>query len=151
MTGLAAQIRPPARGAVSSLRALDLGSPSLRVTGTDGPLTLSKPLDVDLFVYRGDTGAFRITVANADGSPHPVNDATWDADIRTAEDAPTVITSMIVSPTPGDTSSVDVALTAAMSGLINVPARYDVEMTQGGVVTTLIAGNVVVTKDVSRP
>lgn len=143
--GLSAQIRPASR--TTSLRAL---GPSLRVTGTDGPLTLSKPLAVDLIVYRGDTGLFRITVANSDGSAHPVLDATWDADIRLAADDTTVITTMLVSPTPGDSSSVDVTLTAAMSRLINAPAVYDVEMTQGGIVTTLIAGNVVLTKDVSR-
>lgn len=153
MTGtLAAQIRPADRIGVAPTTRLSLAAsgPSLRVTGTDGPLTLSKPLAVDLIVYRGDTGLFRITVKNSDGSPHPIVDATWDADIRTIADNPVVITSMTVSPTPGDTSAVDVTLTAAMARLINEPAVYDVEMTQGGIVTTLIAGKVVLTKDVSR-
>lgn len=152
MTGLSAQIRPMARSSAAAPSLMALG-PSLRVIGapgSEGPLTLSKPLPVDLIVYRGDTGVFRITVANSDLSPHPILDATFDADIRLAADTATVITSMIVSPTPGDSSSVDVSLTAAMSRLINGPAVYDVEMTQGGIVTTLIAGNVVLTKDVSR-
>jgi hypothetical protein len=148
---LSAQIRPASTTlAETRSRAVLRGGPSLRVAGTDGPLTLSKPLAVDLIVYRGDTGLFRITVANSDLSPHPVLDATWDADIRVSADDPTVITSMTVSPTPGDTSSVDVTLTAAMSRLITESAVYDVEMTQGGIVTTLIAGAVVLTKDVSR-
>lgn len=147
MAALAQQIRqrPAARGQLTLA-----GVPSLRVTGTPGPLTLSQPLAVDLIVYRGDTGLFRITVANSDGSPHPVTDATWDADIRVSADDSTVLVSMIVAPTPGDSSSVDVTLTAAMAALINATAVYDVEMTQGGIVTTLIAGAVVLTKDVSR-
>lgn len=153
MTGtLAAQIRPASRvGVAPTAERLSLvDGASLRVTGNDGPLTLSKPLRVDLIVYRGDTGLFRITVANADLSPHSVTDATWDADIRRSADDSTVITSMLVSPVAGDTTSVDVTLTAAMSALITESAVYDVEMTQGGIVTTLIAGAVVLTKDVSR-
>lgn len=152
MTGLSSQIRPASRSAAiaaPALRAVGDG-PSLFVTGVPGPLTLSKPLAVDLIVYRGDTGVFQITVANSDGSPHPLTGATWDADIRASADDPTVITSMIVTPAAGDSSSVDVTLTAAMSALITSSAVYDVEMTEGGVVTTLIAGAVQLTKDVSR-
>lgn len=151
---LSAQIRPASTSSSPGLRlAAPLAGPSLpalRVTGNDGPLTLSKPLAVDLSVYRGDTGMFRITVSNPDLTPHNVTDATWDADIRSEADDSTVIVSMTVSPVPGDSSSVDVSLTAAMSALIEENAVYDVEMTQGGIVTTLIAGRIVLTKDVSR-
>lgn len=135
-------------GSVAPLAVVE--GPELRVSGDDGPIVLSDPLDVDLVVYRGDTGIFRLTVANDDGSPHSVLDATWDADIRRSADDATVITSMTVSPVPGDAASVDVTLTAAMSRLILDSAVYDVEMTQGGIVTTLVAGRVVLTKDVSR-
>ena len=111
---------------------------------------MSRPLAVDLNVYRGDTGLFRITVANSDGSPHSVASATWDADVRASADDATVIVSMTVAPVAGDPTSVDVTLTAAMARLITDSAVYDVEMTQGGIVTTLVAGRVVITKDVSR-
>lgn len=145
---ITAQIRPPAMPSTRQMRLLN--APSLAVSGTDGPITLSDPLDVDLIVYRGDTGVFRLTVANGDGSAHSVVDATWDADVRASADDTTVLTTMIVSPVPADPASVDVTLTAAMSALINDTAVYDVQMTQGGIVTTLVAGRVVLTKDVSR-
>lgn len=113
-------------------------------------IALSGPVKVDLSVYRGDSGAFRITVKDPDNQPVDVSAATWDADIRLNANAETVLTNFDIVPVTGDTSSVDVILSAADSALLSGPCVYDVEMTLAGKVTTLIAGAISVTQDVSR-
>lgn len=114
-------------------------------------VVLSSPTKVDLAVYRGDTGQFRITVSDPDGNPVDLSGATWDADIRAKATDPTPITSFTVTPVAGDTSSVDVILSAVESDLLTPGTLvYDVEMRKVGAITTLIYGNITVTQDVSR-
>jgi hypothetical protein len=115
------------------------------------PIVLSDPLDADLYIYRGDSGRFRVTVTDVNGVPLNVSGATWDCDIRAEEDATVVLATLTVTPVAGDTSSVDVSLTAAQSrALDDTAAGWDLEMTMSGEVLTLVTGLVVVTKDWSR-
>jgi hypothetical protein len=113
---------------------------------------LSGPLELDLSIYRGDTGRFRITVTNEDSSPADLSGATWDADIRTTANSPTVVTNFDVVPVVGDDSSVDVILNEVNADLLTAGTlSYDVEMRLDGEVITLVAGKITVTQDVSRP
>lgn len=114
-------------------------------------LSLSRPLRYDMCVYRGDSGAFRVTVTDSDGNPVNVSAATWDADIRERHDE-SELASLTVIPVPGQPSQVDVVLSAAASASLPVggPWVWDLEMTLGGTVQTLIGGQVTVTADVSR-
>lgn len=114
-------------------------------------LVLSSPMEVDLELYKGDTGKFRVTFKNENGTPINVSTATWDADIRVnAADAATVA-SFTVTPVGGDTSSIDVSLTNVLSATLPLGNLfYDLQMTLAGVVTTLIYGAVIVKQDVSR-
>lgn len=112
---------------------------------------LSGPLELDLSIYRGDTGRFRITVTNEDSSPADLTGATWDADIRQSANAATRITSFVVTPVSGDPSSVDVILDNTNADfLVSGNLVYDVQMTLAGEIITLVAGKIVVTQDVSR-
>lgn len=115
-------------------------------------VVLSSPMAADLALYKGDTGKFRVTVTDDTGAPVNISTATWDSDIRVnAADAGTPVASFTVTPVGGDTSSVDVTLSAVLSaGLAVATYFYDLQMTLGGVVTTLIAGNLFVAQDVSR-
>jgi hypothetical protein len=115
-------------------------------------LVLSEPLVVDLKVYRGDTGGFRITVTDSEVPPGPVDvsTATWDADIRLKATDATVITSFDVVPVTGDVSSVDVKLPSDKSYMLDGNCVYDVQMTLDGNVYTLVGGKITVTQDVSR-
>ena len=114
-------------------------------------ITFSAPLDITLRIYRGDTGRFRITVTEVDGTPFDLSAATWDCDIRSTADGTTVVANLTPTPVSGDTSSMDFVLTAAESAkLVDAAYVYDVQMTLGIEVQTLIAGMVLVTKDVSR-
>lgn len=114
-------------------------------------IDLSGPLPLDLNIYRGDTGRFRITVTDEVGGPINISGATWDADIRSVAANPTAITSFTVTPVAGDPSSVDVILDKTKSALLNPGTLvYDVEMTLGLEVVTLVGGKITVTQDVSR-
>ena len=74
---------------------------------------LTQPQRLDLRIYRGDSGRFRVSITDADGEPIDVSAATWDADIRKeALDAATVGSFVV---TPVDDNSIDVILTAPLS------------------------------------
>lgn len=118
-------------------------------------VVLSSPKQVNLAVYRGDTGQFRITVTDSVGAPINISGYSWDGDIRAKATDPTVITNFVIVPVVGDTSSIDVKLSAAASALLVGTMVYDIEMRTGvapnEVVQTLIYGNIIATQDVSRP
>ena len=113
---------------------------------------LSGPMEVDLSIYRGDTGRFRITVTNEDLSPVDLSGAEWDADIRPNANSLTIITNFLVVPVDGDSSSVDVILDETNADLLpSGNLVYDVEMRLNGEIVTLVRGSITVTQDVSRP
>jgi len=127
------------------------------------PIALSEPAQLDLTAYRGDTGKFRVTVTQ-DGAPFDVSGATWDADIRATEDGPLVAT-MTVTPVVGQTNSVDVVLPADVvtpTATEGEPPTsepfvgvWDLQMAFGVdpdvEVTTILRGQITMTRDVSRP
>jgi hypothetical protein len=115
-------------------------------------MCFTQPLLQDLCAYRGDSGRFRVEVTEPDGvTPIDVSAATWDADIRKDEDDVELAGSFVVEPVAGSPSMVDVILTAAVSATLSEsPYVWDLEMTMGTEVTTLLAGGLTVTKDVSR-
>ena len=111
------------------------------------PIKFTDPQTLDLTIYRGDSGRFRVTIVDDLGAPLDVSAATWDCDIRPDADG-AVITSLTV--TPVDSSTIEVALSAVESAALVGPGVWDLEMTLNGEVTTLLVGRVTVTKDVSR-
>lgn len=112
------------------------------------PLTFSRPFPLDLMVYRGDSGRFRVHVQYVDGTPINISGAAWDCDVRATVDTATPITSLTV--TPIDTSTVEVVITPTQSALLTDGAVWDLEMTLGTEVQTLLRGSVFLVKDVSR-
>jgi hypothetical protein len=114
-------------------------------------IALSGPVKIDLSVYRGDSGRFRISVKDPSGNPIDLTGATWDADIRLKAADANTICSFDIAMVAGDTSSIDVILSAENSDLLTAACVYDVEMRLGVDVTTLVYGNITVTQDVSRP
>ena len=128
---------------VSKARIVERAAPTIVI--------LSAPMMVNLAVYRGDSGQFRITVTDSVGAPVDISGASWDGDIRVKAADPILIASFDIAVVVGDTSSIDVFLTAEQSKLL-IPNTvvYDIEMTEGEYVSTLIYGTINVTQDVSR-
>ena len=114
------------------------------------PIAFSEPAHLDLVAYRGDSGRFRVNVTDVDDAPLDVTAATWDCDVRVTVDDPTVIATLDVEPVAGTPSAVDVVLTAEASAVLPKTAVWDLQMTLGGDVVTLLAGKVTTTLDVSR-
>lgn len=114
-------------------------------------ITLSGPLKIDLSVYRGDTGRFRITVRDPQGNPIDISGGTYDADIRMKAADTDTIAQFAIAAVAGDVASMDVILDEANSELLVNGCVYDVEMRLGTDVTTLVYGTITVTQDVSRP
>ena len=120
------------------------------------PLDLGNPAQLDITAYRGDTGTFRVLVTR-DGAPLDVSTATWDCDVRGTPDG-ALLATMTVAPVAGTTNGVDVTLPPDQSSLVTGPAGpgaiteavWDLEMTLGTEVTTVLRGQLVVTPDVSR-
>jgi hypothetical protein len=123
---------------------------SVSTRDTTGSITLSQPIKIDLKVYRGDSGRFRVTVRDPSGNPIDISTATFDGDIRVKATDVATITSFDIVPVAGDPASIDVMLSSTNSALLTGPCVYDIEMTLSGLVTTLVTGNIVVTQDVSR-
>jgi hypothetical protein len=118
-------------------------------------INLSKPLRVNLGVYRGDSGNFRIRAYSLDTvtlieTPIDISAAVWDADIRTSADDPSVVTNFDIEPVVDDISMIDVILTAEHSALLVPSCVYDIQMILNGKTITLAAGNIKLTNDVSR-
>lgn len=114
--------------------------------------TFPQPVAMDLVIYRGDSGRFRVTVVDDQGNPMDVSGATWDCDLRvTAEDV-TPLASLTCIPVVGQPSSVDVVLFPTVSAGLIVNGVWDLQMTLSPTeVHTLLAGKFTVTPDVSRP
>jgi hypothetical protein len=115
-------------------------------------IALSGPMRVNISVYRGDSGRFRLAIGDSLGAPIDVSTATWDADIRLQADDPSTITEFDVElvTTVTDNNTIDIILDAAKSALLPATCVYDLEMTLAGEVTTLIYGTITTTYDVSR-
>jgi hypothetical protein len=107
---------------------------------------------VNISVYRGDSGRFRLAIGDSLGAPIDVSTATWDADIRLQADDPTTITEFDVEmvTTVTDNNTIDIILDATKSAMLPASCVYDLEMTLAGEVTTLIYGTITTTYDVSR-
>lgn len=119
-------------------------------------VVLSSPTQVNLAVYRGDTGQFRITVKDSGGNPINISTALWDADIRVKASDAAPLANFTIVPVVADTSSIDVKLSQLESDKLTAGTLvYDIEMRTGTApnqaVLTLIYGTLTVTQDVSRP
>ena len=84
------------------------------------------------------------------GAPIDVSAATWDADVRATVDDTVTIMSLLVQPVAGTPSAVDVILSATDSADLPAEAVWDLQMTLGVEVTTILAGKLTTTLDVSR-
>jgi len=129
-------------------RSTLLGIPT--TTGTNlGQACFSDPAILDLCVYRGDTGRIRVTLTDSLGAPLDLTGATWDADVRGLDG--TSKGSFTVTPT-AEPGVVELILTKTLSESLapGEPLVWDLEMTKGGEITTIMGGNVTVTADVSR-
>lgn len=111
-------------------------------------MEIGLPLRLDIALYRGDSGSFRVSVVDTENNPVDISAATWLSQIRAKQDDTAPMATFDV--TPVDNYSVDVILTPEQSALIIKGGYWDLQMTLDAQVSTLLSGQVKLTKDVSR-
>src|SRR5262245_24921323 len=105
----------------------------------------------DLILYQGDDFAATVAVSNEDGTPADISTCTAQAQIRRAvADRDPVIVAEITAAV--DTSTVTLSIPHTVTETLSGRYTWDLQLTSGaGQITTILAGNVQVTLEVTRP
>jgi hypothetical protein len=105
-----------------------------------------------LQIYQGDDFAATVTVVNADNTPADLTGYTPKAQIRrdVADRQPTVVMELTV--TVGLPNSTYMSLTHEQTGLLTGSYVWDLQITDAsGAITTILAGSMSMTQEVTRP
>jgi hypothetical protein len=106
------------------------------------------PQTVNLYLYRGDSYAMKITVTDTAGDPADLEGVDVCAQIRVTADDPNLAGEYVTTVTD---NSVFLYLPATVSRTLPLDTVWDCELTQpSGWVTTVAAGSLNLTADVSR-
>jgi len=127
--------------------------------GHDNTLVMSEPGHLDLRLYRGDSGRFTVRVQMPDGTPIDISTAGFDCDVRTDVGASLLTSLQVVPIGAADPYSVEVIITPADSIAIadglalvgQLMGVWDLQMTYGTEVITILRGHVCCVDDVSWP
>jgi hypothetical protein len=107
------------------------------------------PANVDLVTYAGDDFSFDLPVTNPDGTPTDLTGATTLAQIRKQDDLTAVVATFAVAVA---TNVLTLTLASADSQAMSGEYVWDCQVTYGdGKVSTIAAGDLDVTPDVSHP
>lgn len=106
------------------------------------------PTQVDLELYRGDAWALPVTITTG-GVALNLTGYTLTAQVRASESASTS-TSITVTVTNAATGQVRLSLTAAQTRDLPASGVWDLQWATSGDPTTLLAGRVTVSGDVTR-
>jgi len=107
----------------------------------------ARPATVDLNLYAGDDINLKILVTDDAGVDFDLTGYTAEAQIRATADAPTALdfTCTVLA------NAVNVTMPSATSTTMPIKGVWDVQVISAtGVVTTLAAGKITVTPEVSR-
>jgi hypothetical protein len=118
------------------------------VTGASAVTAL--PAGVDLALYAGDDFYLTLTISDADGQPVDLASATIGAQLRVKPDDPDPPAAAFAVTTAANVATLHLtnAVTAKLTGTL----AWDCQIqTQNGDITTLLAGKVTMTGDVTRP
>ena len=112
---------------------------------------MAVPSTQNLTITRGDTETVVVTLKDGANLPINITGRTYRAQIRLTKDSSTISTSFSCAITSAVNGEITCTLSAGNSGTLAVGKQYwDFEETNGGVVTTILAGVVTVLADVSR-
>jgi len=114
------------------------------------PVTISQlPAVVNVELYAGDSLEMSVAVTDADGYPFDLDGWTARSQIRETPESGTVEAELTATVDQA-TATITLFLTAADSAGLPRQAVWDVEISRDPVVTTLAAGTVTVTPEVTR-
>lgn len=112
---------------------------------------------MDITIRRGDTEVLEVTVLDDDDAPVPIAAATFAFTVKRSRKDPddraviTLTTGTGIVATDAPAGKLEVTISAAQSGALT-PGRYDydLQMTDSGIVTTIVDGTMLVEGDVTR-
>ena len=114
-----------------------------------------RPAQHDLYIVRGDT--WRLNLVYESPADTPVDLSGYSSRLQIRANTTTDTVYLSLSSADGDISlnasgEISVTAAAAVTELLDFDrARYDLEITSaGGIVTTLLEGNIQLIKDVTR-
>jgi len=118
--------------------------------GGGGPWTLTNlPATINLLLYQGDSWAMELDVTDEFGDPWDLTDVVVLAQVRPT---PTGSVAGEFTPSVTESGALRLELPAAVSAALPRSAVWDVDVTEAnGWVTTLAAGSITMTPEVSRP
>jgi len=112
---------------------------------------MAVPAKQNLSMTRGDTETVVITMADSAGAPINITGRTYRAQIRTTKDSASISASFSCSVTSGVGGQVTCTILPAVTETLATGISYwDLEETNSGVVSTILAGTVNVLADVTR-
>lgn len=112
----------------------------------------SKTPKVDLVARRGDTFSKNYLVRDRNGNVADLTGYVFVSQVRSDTESVTVITTPTITVTSAVEGAISLTMTAAQTAAWTLDVMvYDVQATApDGVVTTIVAGNIKVEKDVTR-
>lgn len=112
---------------------------------------MAVPAKQNLTLTRGDTEIIVITMTTDGTTPENITGRTYRAQIRTVKDAATIDLSFTAVVTNGAGGEITLTALPAATSTLSVGTHYwDLEETNAGVVSTILAGTVNVLADVTR-
>jgi hypothetical protein len=120
------------------------------VTTAGGVTTVNElPIPVNLNLYTGDDFSMMLTLTNPDNTPTDLTGASFLAEIRQSAPSKTVAATFAVATAA---NVITLSLTNEQTQSLVGKFVWDCQITSStGIITTLAAGKVTFTQDVSRP
>lgn len=113
---------------------------------------MTSPANFPLSVRIGDTETISLTMQDSTGAAINLAGRTYASQIRASADSSTVLASFTCALVgSGSTGQVTCTLPASTTATLSPgTAVFDLQETNGSVVTTILAGQVTITQDVTR-
>lgn len=112
---------------------------------------MAKPANYPLDVRIGDTEIVTVTVQDSDGNPINIAGRTYSAQIRERASSASPLATFTCSIVNAAAGKFQCVLSAATTEALQpANAKWDLQENYGGVITTLIAGDAVISRDVTR-
>ena len=112
---------------------------------------MSSPANYLLTLRTGDTETVSVTLQDSAGAPIDITGRTYAAQVRATADAASPLATFSCSITNAASGQFACTLSAATTAALSTGvAVWDLQETNGSVVTTLLAGPVRIDQDVTR-
>jgi hypothetical protein len=112
---------------------------------------MSNPANYPLTIRIGDTETVSVTLQDSTGTPVNITGRTYAAQVRATADAASPLATFTCTITNAAAGTFACTLSASTTRALSTGvAVWDLEETNSGVVTTLLAGPVQIVQDVTR-